>query len=93
MTEQKTRETLEAEWWDKWWTAGYSWGALANHSLGDELLEDKKKGLFGESSLQDYWRRDPETGKQRTDEEMRQAGELVQTPDGELWHRAHVPLK
>jgi hypothetical protein len=93
MTEQKTRETLEAAWWDKWWTAGYSWGALVNHSLGDELLEDKKKGLFGESSLQDYWRRDPETGKQRTDEEMRQSDELVQTPDGELWHRAHVPLK
>ena len=93
MTDQKTRETLEAEWWDKWWKTGYSWAALANHSLGHKLLEGKKKGLFGEASLQEYWRRDPETGKLRTDEEMWQAGELVQTPDGELWHRAHVPLR
>jgi hypothetical protein len=93
MTEQKARETLEAKWWDKWWTRGYSWAALANHSLGDELLEEKKKGLFGESSLQDYWRLDPETGNHRTDDEMWQSGELTEAPDAVLWHRAHVPLK
>lgn len=93
MAEQKTRETLEAEWWEAWWTRGYSWPALANHSLGDELLENNKKGLWGESSLQDYWRRDPDTGKERTNEEMYRLGELIKTPDGMLWHRAHVPLR
>jgi uncharacterized protein YjbI with pentapeptide repeats len=93
MTEQKTRETLKAEWWEAWWQKNYSWDNLDLHSLGDELGPRKKKGLFGETSLQDYWRRNPETGESRTDEKMLQSGELVQTPDGELWHRAHVPLK
>jgi hypothetical protein len=93
MAEQKTRETLEAEWWEAWWQRSYSWDSLVFHSLGDEFGPRKKKGLFGETSLQDYWRRDPETGEPRTDEKMRQLGELVQAPDGDLWHRAHVPLK
>ncbi|MFN7882839.1 MAG: pentapeptide repeat-containing protein, partial [bacterium] len=93
MTDQKARETLEAEWWERWWKTGYSWAALTNHSLGHELFEGRKKGLSGEASLQEYWRRDPETGKRRTDEEMWQAAELIKTPDGMLWHRAHVPLK
>jgi hypothetical protein len=92
MAEPKNRERLEAEWWDDWRRADYSWSGLAKKGLGDEPVSSRQ-GLFGETTLQAYWRRDPETGIMRTDEQMLAVGELVTGPQGELWHLAHVPLE
>lgn len=93
MSEQKTRETLEAEWWDKWWRRDYSWDGLKSRGLGGDYLALDTKGPNGEVNLQEYWRRDPETGQIRNDDAMIDAGELVVSDDGILWHVAHVPLK
>jgi uncharacterized protein YjbI with pentapeptide repeats len=92
MAEEKTRETLEAEWWDRWWTEDYSWNGLARQKLGGSYFEEERRGAFGEKSLQDYWRREPDSEKIRTDEELLTAGELIRAPDGALWHIVHVPL-
>ncbi len=92
MADPKNRERLEAEWWDEWRRADYSWSGLAKKRLGDEPVSSRQ-GLFGETNLQAYWRRDPQTGIMRTDEEMLEVGELVRGPQGELWHLAHVPLE
>jgi hypothetical protein len=56
------------------------------------------EGRGGESeprpaTLQDYWRRDPETGQVRTDEEMEATGELTRDPHGKLWHIVHMPTE
>lgn len=93
MTEPKTHEALEAEWWDRWWLSDYSWNGLARRGLGGGFVSFGARGLFGEESLQEYWRHDPKTGHRRTDDEMRAAGELISGIDGEPWHLAHVPLK
>ena len=92
MAEEKTRETLEAEWWDRWWTEDYSWNGLARQPLGGSYLGEERRGAFGEKSLQEYWRREPDSEKTRTDEELLAAGELLRAPDGALWHIVHVPL-
>lgn len=84
MAEAKSREQLEKEWWDAWWAADYSWEGLAKHKISGE------GGLFGEKTLQDYWRRDPETGAVRDDAAMRAAGEIVEI-DGTMFHIAHLP--
>ena len=93
MNDQKTRETLEAEWWDNWWRRDYSWDGLKSRGLGGDYLALDTKGPNGEVNLQEYWRRDPETGQIRNDDAMIDAGELVVSADGILWHVAHVPLK
>ena len=77
MTEQKTRETLEAEWWDKWWRHDYSWDGLKSRGLGGDYLAFDTKGPNGEVNLQEYWRRDPETGQIRNNDAMIDAGELA----------------
>lgn len=69
----------------------FSWKALANSVIG------QNNGVcygsaHGDQTLQDYWRRDPATGIQRTDEEMRRVGELIEGGDGSLWHIAHAPF-
>ncbi|MCA3314442.1 MAG: pentapeptide repeat-containing protein [Roseomonas sp.] len=92
MTEQKTRETLEDEWWDRWWTEDYSWNGLARQPLGGSYFGEERRGAFGEKSLQEYWRREPDSEKTRTDEELLAAGELTRAPDGALWHIVHVPI-
>lgn len=80
----ETREEREARWWAAWFEADYSWEGLAKKDiLGG--------GQFGEKTLQDYWRRDPETGKRRTDEALREAGELIEC-EGRWWHLVHLPL-
>lgn len=93
MAEPKTHEALEAEWWDRWWLSDYSWNGLARRGLGGGFATVGPRGLFGEESLQEYWRHDPKTGRRRTDDEMRAVGELIPGVDQELWHLAHVPLK
>jgi hypothetical protein len=95
MAEPKTREELEAEWWEAWWRDNFSWDGLTRRGIGGEYGSFKSKGPHGEGTLQDYWRRDPKTGTIRTDEEMLEVGELCRDgDDGEkLWHIAHVPLK
>ena len=79
----ETREEREARWWRGWFEADYSWEGLAKKDiLGG--------GQFGEQTLQDYWRRDPETGGVRDDAMLKAAGELVQF-DGRWWHLVHLP--
>lgn len=92
MAEEKTRETLEAEWWHRWWTEDYSWNGLARQPLGGSYFGEERRGAFGEKSLREYWRREPDSAKTRTDEELLAAGELIRAPDGALWHIVHVPL-
>ena len=90
MLESSKRDVLEREWWDRWWKADYSWRNLRLHFFGEH---SDREGLWGEKTLQDYWRRDPQTVMPRSDDEMREAGELLSSPDGNLWHLAHVPLR
>jgi hypothetical protein len=95
MPEPKTREELEAEWWEGWWRNDYSWNGLRRRGIGGDYGSFESKGPHEEVTLQDYWRRDPETGAIRSDEIMLKVGELCRdADDGErLWHIAHVPLK
>ena len=85
MAEPKSKEEAKREWWAAWWAADYSWEGLAN-----KLIQGS--GQFGEATLQDYWRRDPETGKVRTDAALKKVGELVAFA-GTWWHVAHLPLR
>ncbi|MBU4433830.1 MAG: pentapeptide repeat-containing protein [Alphaproteobacteria bacterium] len=80
---EESREEREERWWRDWFDADYSWDGLA----GKEILGG---GQFGEVTLQDYWRRDPTTGKPRTDMALKSAGELIEF-DGRWWHLAHLP--
>ncbi|MEW6596424.1 MAG: hypothetical protein AB1429_02895 [Pseudomonadota bacterium] len=86
-------DAAEAErdrlWWEGWWAMDFSWNNLINHPIGDD---ERAVGAHGERNLQDYWRRDGQSGAVRTDEDMIGAGELVHLPDGQLWHIAHAPL-
>lgn len=66
-----------------WWDADYSWAGLAGKQISG-------KGLHGEKTLQDYWRRDPQTGAVRDDAAMQAAGELAYC-DGVLFHIVHLP--
>lgn len=83
--------TSEAEWWEGWWEADWSWEGLLLKPVGANT-GTVHGGRHGERNLQEYWRRDPVTGKRRDDEAMQAAGELVQG-DGRFWHLAHVPLQ
>lgn len=85
MAERKSREELLSAWWEGWRSRNYTWLGLARRSLSGD------GGLHGEATLQDYWRRDPVTGEERSDEALRAAGELVEAPDGSLWHVVHLP--
>jgi Pentapeptide repeats (9 copies) len=82
----KTREELEADWWKNWWQDDFSWDGLARKPIAGA------GGIHGERTLQDYWLRDPATGKIRSVAEMEDAGEFKTAPDGNRWHIAHVPL-
>lgn len=94
MVDPENWESIKTEWWQRWWRADYSWHGLADKTLGaDDIPWEESQGLFGETSLQAYWRRDFATGQQRTDEELESIGELIRAPDKTLWHLAHVPLK
>jgi hypothetical protein len=86
MAEPKSREQRKNDWWDAWWAADYSWAGLAKHKIRDQ------GGLHGEKTLQDYWRRDPETGVVRHDAAMIAAGEVVEF-DGRVIHITHLPPK
>lgn len=79
----ETKEAREARWWADWWAADYSWDRLAKKAI-------EGGGQWGERTLQDYWRRDPNTGKRRTAEALKATGELVAF-DGRWWHVAHLP--
>lgn len=67
------------------------------HFTGGGFVPDNRPSLSGsvsriETMLQDYWRRDPDTGALRDDEVMKAAGELEEC-DGALFHIAHLPPK
>lgn len=78
-------------WWRECWTRDWSWAGLADKPVGRNG-DTVHGGRHGERTLQDYWRRDPESGLVRDDAAMEAAGELIRAPDGALWHLAHVPL-
>jgi hypothetical protein len=80
-------EDREQAWWDAWRAADYSWAGLGLKRIG------RRHGLRGEQTLQDYWRRHPATGACRDDNALREAGELIDDPDGVAWHIAHVPMR
>lgn len=86
MAEAKTREEREAEWWEAWWSADYSWAGLRDKEIAGD------GGLHGEKSVQDYWRADPATGEIKADATLEACGELERDPYGFLWHIAHIPL-
>jgi uncharacterized protein YjbI with pentapeptide repeats len=84
----KTREDLEADWWNRWWEKDYSWEGLARKKI------ENGGGVHGEITLQDYWRRDPQyPDVVRDDEAMIKSGELTRGSDGRLWHVLHLPLR
>jgi len=84
MADTPTKDELLEKCWTKWFKEDFSWDALAKKKIAGD------GGLHGEKTLQDYWRRDPETGMERTDEELLEAGELVDVL-GMHWHVVHLP--
>ncbi len=83
---------IEGAWWDRWWASDWSWDGLKGKPVGANGGVSYGGG-HAERNLQDYWRRDPQSLAVRCDKAMLDAGELVQGPDGTLWHVAHVPMK
>lgn len=81
----ETKAEREARWWADWFKADYSWEGLATKEITGG-------GIYGEKTLQDYWRRDPEKADIRSDETLKTLGELVKF-DGRWWHIAHLPLR
>jgi len=98
MTEEKSQEQLEHEWWDAWRKEDFSWEGLDEKLIGqtrDKMVKQREPGpigLYGEKSLQEYWRRDPDTGEVRDDAALMAAGELIRAPNHKLWHIVHTPL-
>ncbi len=82
----KTREQQEADWWEDWWAADYSWDGLATKIIAGT------SGLHGERTLQEYWLTDPATGHLRSEQNLLAVGEIIEAPDGSRWHIAHMPL-
>jgi uncharacterized protein YjbI with pentapeptide repeats len=78
---QLARAEHEALWLSDWSEADYSWDGLG-----------RQKILSNGKTLQDYWRRDPATGEDRTDAALASAGELVLS-EGRWWHIAHLPRR
>lgn len=83
--DDQAEEAAIRSWWDEWWTADYSWQGLSEKEI-------YSGGAFGERTLQDFWRRDPHSKKQRSDAEMVEAGELIEF-DGRTWHVVHLPAR
>lgn len=80
------RQSLDVKDFQKTWERNdYSWRGLGAHKLSGDP--------HGSATLQDYWRRDPDTGIARSDDELEKSGELIPDPDGNLWHIAHVPFR
>jgi uncharacterized protein YjbI with pentapeptide repeats len=85
-------KSRQAEWWEAWWQADYSWAGLANKFIGQN--GDTVYGATnGAKTLQDYWRRDPEAvGSVFDDAQLRERGRLVKV-DGIEFHVAHLPVE
>jgi hypothetical protein len=83
--EKTTRLEYEQRWWSEWFSRDYSWDQLALKPLYHD-------SYFGDKTLQEYWRRCPDTGKIRSDATLKRVGELVEF-DGRWWHVAHLPIR
>lgn len=70
-------------WWECWRALDYSWVGLSRKT--------RRSHDLGQESAQKYWRIDPRTGVERSDDQLLSIGELIQAPSGELWHLAHLP--
>lgn len=84
MAEPKSSEEFFKQWWIDWREEDFSWEGLQRRSTYNRTYE----------SLADYWRRDPDKPEHlRSDAKLREHGELVEDPDKNPWHLAHVPLE
>lgn len=98
MAEEKSKEQREQKWCAAWRKEDFSWQGLANklvgqtHDMMHRQSEHGPLGLNGEKLLQDYWRRDPDTGMVRDDAALFAAGELIKAPNGDAWYIVHTPL-
>lgn len=81
---------IEKAWWDDWWAADWSWAGLATKQIGASGVA--YGGQYGDRNLRDYWSRDPQTRKLRSDAVLLEIGELARAPDGTLWHVSHIPM-
>lgn len=79
----------DTAWWTAWRTMDFTWAGLATHEMGVNG-RSIHGGAAGERTLQEYWRRDPETGRIRDDSELLRARELEEC-GGEIFHIAHLP--
>ena len=90
MTDAKTREQRDKEWWGAWWAGDFSWEGLAKKSwdgwlvLSDGSLAEAPPGGTAlpedtrPATLQDYWRE--------------QEGDLVASSGGaQRFARVHLP--
>jgi hypothetical protein len=66
--------------WQRWFEADYSWEGL------------KARPVYGFTSIQDYWRVIPKTGRFRSDIELIASGELITVDGQKTYHLAHLPL-
>ncbi len=90
MTEQKTREELEKEWWDAWWIQDYSWDGLAkkewvgwykdsdNGTPYPVASTESPNSGAQKATLQDYWRSEKIY--------------LIKGIDGKYYTRFHMPF-
>ncbi len=95
MTQQKSNEQLEKEWWEAWWEEDYSWDALKSKIIPGtwvSTLEDSRvferldispdtatELGYREANLQDVWRD--------------QENKLFQGTNGRNYTRFHLPLR
>jgi hypothetical protein len=100
--DQASPENREAAWLELWHARDFTWqGRPEKAALQTEMVEvpasfpdgREAKGDFKTVSLKDYWRWSvglPGEERLLTDEEMREAGLLVEV-DGETYHLIHAP--
>ncbi|MBI1194150.1 MAG: hypothetical protein GC205_13410 [Bacteroidetes bacterium] len=100
--DEASPENREAAWLELWHARDFTWqGRSEKAALQTEMVEvpasfpdgREAEGEFKRVSLKDYWRWSiglPGVERLLTDEEMREAGLLVEV-DGETYHLIHAP--
>ncbi|MFN3228452.1 MAG: hypothetical protein ACK41P_01205 [Asticcacaulis sp.] len=88
-------EELEAEAWQRWHEADYSWEGLKRipwKGINRKLSYNRhsKSHQYGKN-LQDYWLWDPATNKIRTESELINNKELIVCEGKKTYHIAHLP--
>lgn len=78
------KDKLISDAWARWRQQDYSWEGLKERTLSSN-------SFLGKRTLQDVWRRGVD-GKRLSDEELRNAGMLVERAGQKTYHIAHLPL-